>query len=416
MTTVNGTGVDDNKHAAELISASSGDVEVCVVRTLARVSGFPLFGFGPDACRRPENYNSESFAGLLKDLSAIGSGSPLVGESQAKTVRPLIKPEAKMRLITLYGMGSVAVSMGNWWNKAPSWLEVRTIELPGHGWRESELLPLSAGAKSDFALFSATAAAPPSFIESDFCTKREYEAHVAATSGDADAAAFASFDAARDVFVGELVDAMMPLLDAPYAIYGFSNGSLLGFLAALEIERRGVRPPCCLFIAGRGAPHLDHAEASFLTWFHGLDDEGTIAWAENAGVLPPAAERGPVKINARFGPVSRAGVIGMHGVGTKRGPGAASFDPPFPGCGGHHCGLAYTPDAPRLSQTPVVAMLGKNDDMWPSDRYLQKWSEATTAGFRPFVVAGVPHHHLQGHQVVMEEVFGELAEMVTTLR
>ena len=55
----------------------------------------------------------------------------------------------QVRLFALYGMGGAAVSLANWWNRRPEWLEVRPLDLPGHGWRSAEPMPFAPGAPSD---------------------------------------------------------------------------------------------------------------------------------------------------------------------------------------------------------------------------------------------------------------------------
>ena len=53
--------------------------------------------------------------------------------------------------------------------------------------------------------------------------------------------------------------------------------------------------------------------------FLSLPDEHIIKWAELAGVVepvPPGQKRFP-PLSARFAPVSRSGVIGMFGLGTR---------------------------------------------------------------------------------------------------
>jgi len=275
------------------------------------------------------------------------------------------------------------------------------------------------------AVFEANISAlPPSFIESSFTTKREYEAHLAATKATA-RSRFAPFDAARDALIRELCDTILPLISSsiPYAIYGFSNGALFAFLMAVELERRGAALPCRILCAGRGAPHghkrangeLSGADAltsaamsgaTALYNFYRGSDEQTIAQAEAAGVLAPEAERRGIKINPRFGPVSRAGVIGMFGVGSQIEETAS---------GGAASKCAYASDPPRLERTPITALLGSEDEMWPSDVFLQRWADLTVAGlFRAVTVRGVPHHHLQSHPEVMKEVFAELAVLIAS--
>lgn len=58
--------------------------------------------------------------------------------------------------------------------------------------------------------------------------------------------------------MGELVsavaDAVQPLLDRPYALFGHSMGSAVAWELAHELERRGAPGPSRLFASGRAAP------------------------------------------------------------------------------------------------------------------------------------------------------------------
>ena len=446
-------------------------------------------------CRSRDVYTSARYLSLLQHRPSLGSSIALPGEGAARpATRPRLKPDAKLRLFAFYGMGGFSLSLSSWWQNAPAWLEVRPIELPGHGWREAEPLPLSPGSVSDPLKFLKPEDQPHlSFIDSPFTTKREHEAYVrlpsldereaaiasaiqrvsiakqagaaasaaasaasapaappaappgvsvafvkataisitvefrvptewppvggyelqwrpelgpegdqsqwktassnlagptatkgllkagaayvfrarsrtrlndgsldewsnygeasapmatvgsgsptpadsptsAAGNGDASnaaapppnicAAALArAFAAARDSVVNAICDAMAPLLHQPYAICelawiqhvrprlryplilfathlcrspsclpfatpdGFSNGAMMGFLVAIELQRRGLPPPLRVFCSCRGAPHICSRPLEELKALYLMDDASTIAWAERAGEL-----------------------------------------------------------------------------------------------------------------------------------
>ncbi|HET9621311.1 MAG TPA: alpha/beta fold hydrolase [Kofleriaceae bacterium] len=67
--------------------------------------------------------------------------------------------------------------------------------------------------------------------------------------------------------VAALADAMTPLLDRPYALFGHSMGALIALELARELDRRGLPAADALFAAGSPAPHRI-AEAHRL---HALD-------------------------------------------------------------------------------------------------------------------------------------------------
>jgi len=351
----------------------------------------------------PAVYQGDVFAQALHGVAAIGHSAYLKGEEEAKpTLRPPIKPEAKMRLFALYGMGSFALSLHPWWSKAPGWLEVRPIELPGHGWRERDPLPLCEGSSSHPAKFADATLESPPFIETSFSTKREYEAHLAGlASAHTKGSELAPLEAGRQVFIRELCDMIAPLLNAPYALFGFSNGAMIAFLMAVELERRGAPLPCRIFCAGRGPPHIQKWPARSLLNILRMTDEETISFAEAGGILAPASERGGMRLNPRFAPVTRSGVVGMFGVGKCR-------DDVDVNDGSE----SYLLNPPQLQQVPITALLSREDHMWPSDRYLSRWRDVTRADFRGVVVSSVPHHQFQGHVDLRNRVYSELAQML----
>jgi medium-chain acyl-[acyl-carrier-protein] hydrolase len=65
--------------------------------------------------------------------------------------------------------------------------------------------------------------------------------------------AFSSWSAVLD----ELVFALIPYLDRPYAFFGHSLGALIAFELACALQQRGNQPdPLHLFLSGCRAPHL----------------------------------------------------------------------------------------------------------------------------------------------------------------
>jgi medium-chain acyl-[acyl-carrier-protein] hydrolase len=79
--------------------------------------------------------------------------------------------------------------------------------------------------------------------------------------------------------VDELLEAIGPDLDSPFAIFGHSMGALVGFELARAIRRRGLENPKLVIASGRAAPQLPrryppiHAlpEAEFLDELRLLD-------------------------------------------------------------------------------------------------------------------------------------------------
>ena len=103
---------------------------------------------------RDGGHRGEEFARAISRLPPIGSGPPLFGENDPKMAsrgcfEP--KPAARMRLFVLYGVADVSMSSVQWIASAPDWLEVRLIDLPGHGFRATEKLPGCSQAATKFA-------------------------------------------------------------------------------------------------------------------------------------------------------------------------------------------------------------------------------------------------------------------------
>jgi len=51
-----------------------------------------------------------------------------------------------------------------------------------------------------------------------------------------------------------LADSIIPCLDRPYALFGYSMGALVAFELTRELRRRGMPPPAQLFVAAMRAP------------------------------------------------------------------------------------------------------------------------------------------------------------------
>jgi len=64
------------------------------------------------------------------------------------------------------------------------------------------------------------------------------------------------FIAQMDDLTGGVVEALIPLLDKPYAVFGHSFGALGAFETIRELRRRGQRQPFLFVPAGRQAPQL----------------------------------------------------------------------------------------------------------------------------------------------------------------
>ncbi|MFF3071772.1 thioesterase II family protein [Kitasatospora sp. NPDC057904] len=83
--------------------------------------------------------------------------------------------------------------------------------------------------------------------------------------------------------VAELADAVGPLLDRPWAVFGHSMGATVGHELALHLLRRGHRAPAHVFVSAREAPQ--HHRGGTV---HLLDDAALCAELARLGGTDPA--------------------------------------------------------------------------------------------------------------------------------
>jgi medium-chain acyl-[acyl-carrier-protein] hydrolase len=83
--------------------------------------------------------------------------------------------------------------------------------------------------------------------------------------------------------VEELTRVVLPLLTMPYAVYGHSMGSVVGFELLRALRQRGAPPAVCFFASGHSAPQLPprHKPA------HALGDREFTDFVRSLGGTPP---------------------------------------------------------------------------------------------------------------------------------
>lgn len=126
-----------------------------------------------------DSWTSKEFIGKLEVLAPLGESGPLPGE--AADAAATYRPTGRIRLIVLYGSGHKASDLDEWRARAPKWLELRVLELPGHG------------SRIDQGLWSIGNPCP------DDSTLNEEEL-------------YAKIRAERDAFIETLADELQPLL------------------------------------------------------------------------------------------------------------------------------------------------------------------------------------------------------------
>jgi medium-chain acyl-[acyl-carrier-protein] hydrolase len=116
---------------------------------------------------------------------------------------PKPNPKANLRLFCLAHAGASARIFNCWSTKLPSAVEICPIELPGHGWRRTEI-------------------------------------------------AFTQLQP----LVETITIAITPYLDKPFACFGHSMGALLSFELATFLQKRNNQSPIHLLLSGRRAPEI----------------------------------------------------------------------------------------------------------------------------------------------------------------
>lgn len=89
--------------------------------------------------------------------------------------------------------------------------------------------------------------------------------------------------------VSELVYALNPYLDRPFALYGHSVGALVAFEFARALRREGLPQPAHLFVSGRPAPQT----AARLPLLHDLGHPQLMQELHDLGGTPAAVLRNP---------------------------------------------------------------------------------------------------------------------------
>lgn len=112
-------------------------------------------------------------------------------------------PPAKLRLFCLPYAGGSAAIYNNWFESLPPQVEVCPVQLPGRGSRIPEK-PFTR----------------------------------------------------METLVAEMVSALRPLFNKPFAFFGHSMGAAISFEVTRLLRREDARQPVHLFISGNGAPQL----------------------------------------------------------------------------------------------------------------------------------------------------------------
>ncbi|KAL1526411.1 hypothetical protein AB1Y20_015123 [Prymnesium parvum] len=289
----------------------------------------------------------------------LGAKLPPLAAAEARgAVRRGAREGARVRLLALYGINDSSRSFGEWEERAPPWVEVRPLELPGLGEREGEATCL--GEREDVG------------------GREEALAHI---------------NRHRRQLVCSIADAVAPLTAEPYGIFGFSLGAMLGYLLVVELQQRGLPPPLLFIVAGRGPPDVQmpgqtdetkHLNEAYVTKLVGLGDAQVLqAKDEIAAPDEPrlykwtAEERRPA-----LGRAWRSGLLLA-------------------------CGPLDPPPEP-ITSCAVLAIASELDTMWPPDM-LHRWEQVSGAGFEYALIQGASHFRLMTAPDLISRTMAELA-------
>lgn len=106
------------------------------------------------------------------------------------------------------------------------------------------------------------------------------------------------------------------LAKGPWAIYGHSMGSWIGFELVRAARRRGLRPPTHLFAASRRAPHLPSNRPKV---YHLPDDQLVQALQDRYNAIPEQLLKEP-EVLAMFLPTLRADFTALDTYPYVPGP------------------------------------------------------------------------------------------------
>ncbi len=242
-------------------------------------------------------------------MSELSRGAGTNRPPASAVVRPLPQPNAALRLFCLPYAGGGASAYHAWGRLLPPTIELCAVQPPGREARVRE-------------------------------------------------APYTSFDEA----VAGLGEALCPLLDRPYVLFGHSLGALLAFELARWLRRRGEPQPQQLFVSSRRPPQLPEPYPPVADL---PDAEFTAKIQERYGGIPQVILQEP-ELMRMFLPILRADFKVLESY-------RYSVEPPLA------CALA---------------VFGGSEDAIATPSALGQWQQHTAAAFSTRQFAG-GHFYLQ---------------------
>jgi surfactin synthase thioesterase subunit len=172
----------------------------------------------------------------------------------------------------------------------------------------------------------------------------------------------------------ELDEALDPLMNQPYAVYGHSMGGLIAYELTRRRLARGRPLPKQLLVGACPPPHAPRAE----TAPEQLSDDELTAWMTGLGGLPELVLRYPDWLRLSVA-LLRDDLRLVH---SRLGPGEEPAD-------GH----------PPLS-VPIQVLAGARD-LLVTPRLAEEWARHTTADCRVFTLPGGHFFHRSSPAIVL---------------
>ena len=177
--------------------------------------------------------------------------------------------------------------------------------------------------------------------------------------------------------VQELVPALLPYLDLPFAVFGHSMGAVLASEVTRALAEAGHPLPQHLLVSGRRPPHVSGTESDM----HGLPDPAFIAELSRRYRGIPAEILEQPDLMAVFVPILRADLTALE---------------------------THLP-ARRAPLSCPISVFGGADDRLTPREHLEAWRSETTGAFRVSVYAG-------DHFFLNSERSRLLADIAATLK
>jgi medium-chain acyl-[acyl-carrier-protein] hydrolase len=184
------------------------------------------------------------------------------------------------------------------------------------------------------------------------------------------------------VLVQTLLDVLWPYFDRPFALFGHSLGSLIGFELARQLRQQRELSPAHLFVSGRRAPQLPDPDRRI----HSLPEAEFVEELRRLGGTPEAVLQDADMLQLVL-PVLRADFAMCETYAY------AGWDP---------------------LDCPITALGGWQD---PKARYdeLAAWHEQTQAGFRLHMFPGDHFYLRSARDPLLQIVTHELAPLLCSV-